>query len=85
MVTGRLDDPMNVWMEQEQEPRRTADYDNDPRRVAQRLSIIRKAMSAALRRKDRAEYHRLGAEHRAILHAASPEIRAAWERAQTTK
>jgi hypothetical protein len=69
MVSCRLDDTVNVWMEQKEEPCRTADYDNDPRRIAQRLSIIRKAMSAALRRKD----------------AASPEIKAAWELARTTK
>jgi hypothetical protein len=44
-----------------------------------KLSEIRKAMADACRRDDRAEYHRLGAEHRAILHAARPDIRTAWE------
>lgn len=45
------------------------------------LSAIRKAMSAALheRPKNIAEYHRLGAEHRRILHAANPTIKAAWD------
>ncbi len=46
------------------------------------LAEIRKAMSAALERKDRAEYHRLGAEHRQTLHAANPAMKAAWERSR---
>ena len=32
-----------------------------------RMSEIRKAMSAALGEKNRAEYHRLGAEHRRLI------------------
>ncbi len=35
-----------------------------------RMSAIRKAMSAALGEKNRAEYHRLGAEHRSLILAA---------------
>ena len=46
----------------------------------ERIVAIRKQMSSALKRKDRAEYHRLGAEHRQVLHAASPATKAAWER-----
>lgn len=46
-----------------------------------KLSEIRKAMAAALRErpKNKTEYHRLGAEHRRILQAASPSIKAEWE------
>lgn len=49
--------------------------------ILAKLGAIRKAMSAALRRNDRAEYHCLGALHRQILHAASPGTKAAWEQA----
>jgi hypothetical protein len=38
-------------------------------------------MFAAQQRNDRAEYHRLGAEHRGTLHAASAETQKAWEKA----
>ena len=37
------------------------------------LSSIRKAMSAALHRKDHAEYHRLGAVHRTVLRRAQQD------------
>ena len=48
--------------------------------TAERLREIRRAMSAALRAKpqDIEAYHRLGAEHRKALHAASPVIAAMW-------
>jgi hypothetical protein len=49
--------------------------------VQERLSEIRRQMFAAQRRNDRAEYHRLGAEHRGTLHAASVETQRAWEKA----
>jgi hypothetical protein len=49
--------------------------------ISEHLAAIRKAMSAALKRNDITEYHRLGAEHRRILHTASPETKRAWERA----
>lgn len=44
----------------------------------EQLAAIRSAMLTALRAHDHAEYHRLGAEHRRVLHAASPAIKAAW-------
>ncbi len=43
------------------------------------LAALRHQMSAALHRKDVAAYHRLGAEHRRVLHAACPAVKAAWE------
>lgn len=43
------------------------------------LTAIRAAMAAALERDDRAEYHRLGAEHRRLLHEANPALKTAWE------
>lgn len=46
------------------------------------LSALRKAMAAALSAGDRAEYHRLGAEHRRVLHAANPAMRDAWARSE---
>lgn len=46
---------------------------------SEQLAAIRKDMSAALHCKDHGEYHRLGAEHRRILHAANPEVKLAWE------
>lgn len=49
------------------------------------LSEIRKQMSAALKRKDIAEYHRIGAEHRCLLHEASPDLKAAWKACQAGK
>jgi len=49
--------------------------------VQERLSEIRRQMLAA-QRNDRAEYHRLGAEHRGTLHAASAETQKAWEKAR---
>ena len=45
------------------------------------VSEIRRQMLAAQQRNDRAEYHRLGAEHRDTLHAASAETQKAWEKA----
>ena len=50
--------------------------------VQERLSEIRRQMVAAQQRNDRAEYHRLGAEHRDTLHAASAETQKAWEKAR---
>ena len=50
--------------------------------VQQRLFEIRRQMFAAVQRDDRAEYHRLGAEHRGILHDASAETKRAWEKAR---
>lgn len=49
--------------------------------TAQQLSDIRKQMQAALAQKPKniAEYKRLAAEHRRVLHAASPTIKAQWE------
>lgn len=47
------------------------------------LSDIRKSMTAALTRRDMAEFSRLGAEHRRILHAARPDIKVQWERCRT--
>ena len=47
--------------------------------LQEKLANIRKQMLAALKRKDRTEYHRLGTEHRRILHAASPPTKKAWE------
>lgn len=44
------------------------------------LCAIRADMVAAMRRKDKATYERLAADHRRILHAAVPEKKAAWER-----
>lgn len=46
---------------------------------ASTLAALRHQMSVALHRKDRVEYHRLGAEHRALLHAACPAVKATWE------
>lgn len=40
--------------------------------AAKALAMIRKGMFDALQRKDRAEYHRLGAEHRALLATRGP-------------
>ena len=50
--------------------------------VQEKLSEIRKQMLAAQQRNDRAEYYRLGAEHRGILHVASAEIDRAWQKAR---
>lgn len=50
-----------------------------PSEVKLQLSTIRKRMSAALRQNDRAEYHRLGAQHRDLLHSVSYGIKKAWE------
>jgi hypothetical protein len=50
--------------------------------VQEKLSKIRRQMLAAQQRNDRAEYHRLGAEHRGTLHAASAETQKAWEKAR---
>ena len=50
--------------------------------VQEKLSEIRKQMLAAQQRNDRAEYPRLGAEHRGTLHAASAETQKAWEKAR---
>ena len=52
------------------------------RDVQERLSEIRRQMLAAQQRNDRAEYNRLGAEHRRILHAASAETQEARETAR---
>lgn len=52
------------------------------REMLDRLAVIRKAMVAAHKRDDLDEYRRLGAEHRAILHAARPDIKAAWEQSR---
>ncbi len=46
------------------------------------LIAIRAKMSAALKREDFAEYHRFGAEHRRLLHAANPAIKTAWEQSR---
>jgi hypothetical protein len=50
--------------------------------VQERLFEIRRQMIAAQQRNDRGEYHRFGAEHRRILHAASTETDRAWEKAR---
>jgi hypothetical protein len=50
--------------------------------VQQRLFEIRRRMLAAQQQDDRAEYHRLGAEHRRILHVASVETDRALEKAR---
>ena len=50
--------------------------------VQETLSEIRRQMLAAQQRNDCAEYHRLGAEHRGTLHAASAETQKAWEKAR---
>ena len=49
--------------------------------VQEKLFEIRRQMFAAQQRNDRAEYHRLGAEHRGTLHAASAETERACEKA----
>jgi len=50
--------------------------------VQETLSEIRRQMLAAQQRNDCAEYHRLGAEHRGTLHAASAETQKALEKAR---
>ena len=50
--------------------------------VQQRLFEIRGQMLAAQLRNDCAEYYRLGAEHRGILHVASAETDRAWQKAR---
>jgi hypothetical protein len=50
--------------------------------VQERLFEIRRQMFAAQQQNDCAEYHRFGAEHRRILHAASAETDRAWEKAR---
>jgi hypothetical protein len=50
--------------------------------VQEKLYEIRRQMSAALNGQAIAEYHRLGAEHRRILHAASAETDRAWQKAR---
>ena len=52
--------------------------------ITDRLAAIRKAMLTALRAKNIAEYHRLGTEHRRILHTARPDIKAQWEKCKNT-
>jgi hypothetical protein len=49
--------------------------------VAEKLSGIRKQMSECLAQKPKniAEYKRLAAEHRRILHTANPAIEAQWK------
>jgi hypothetical protein len=49
--------------------------------VQEKLFEIRRQMFAAQQRNDRAEYHRLGAEHGGTLHAASAETERACEKA----
>jgi hypothetical protein len=46
------------------------------------LARIRQAMTAALKAKPKniAEYERLGAQHRELLHAHRPDIKEQWER-----
>lgn len=46
------------------------------------LAKIRQAMTAALKSKPKniAEYKRLGARHRELLHAHRPDIKEKWER-----
>lgn len=56
-----------------------------PATVKIQLATIRKQMSAALRAKHIDEYHRLGAVHRKVLHAASPAIKVAWERCRNAR
>ena len=45
-----------------------------------RLTALRRALSAAMARRDDAEIDRISAEHRALLHALSPDTAAAWRR-----